>query len=271
MDRVITLLTDFGTADAYVGIMKGVILAINPEAEIVDISHQVESQNIEEAAFILSTSYSYFPEDTIHLVVVDPGVGTERRAIILKARGFLFVAPDNGVLSYIIDEVSASDEVGPHQRRLGAESTAVSITNPGFWLHPVSSTFHGRDIFAPVAAHLSLGVPIREFGDPIASVFTLPVLRPQTGEDGVLIGHIVHIDRFGNLITDVRREDIPGEEISIEVAGRHIEGLSSSYAEGEGLMALIGSSGRIEVSLRNGNAARALEVKPGDKITIRGR
>jgi len=271
LGRAITLLTDFGTGDAYVGIMKGVILSINPEAEIVDISHQIESHNIAEAAFTLSTSYCYFPEDTIHLVIVDPGVGTGRRAVILKAKGFLFVAPDNGVLSYIIDEVSAPEEVGPHQRRLGPKSTAVSVTNPSFWLQPVSSTFHGRDIFAPVAAHLSLGVPVEEFGEATDSLVAFPIPQPESEMDGVLTGHILHIDRFGNLITDVKREDISSDKISVEVAGQQIEGLSKSYAEGGELLAIIGSSGRLEVSLRNGNAARALEIKPGDKIAIRER
>ncbi len=271
MGSIITLLTDFGLSDAYVGMMKGVILTLNHDAKIVDICHQVESHNIVQAGFIVSTSYRYFPDGTIHLVVVDPGVGTERRAVILKTTKATFVAPDNGVLSYIIDEALGSDEEGLSQRRLGGGIRAVSISNPRFWLSPLSSTFHGRDIFAPVAAHLSLGVPIQEFGEAIDSLITFPILRPQIDEDGVLTGHILHIDRFGNLITDVRREDISSEDITIELSGNQNEGLSKSYAEGKELLAIIGSSERLEVSLRNGSAASSLGVRIGDRIRIKTR
>lgn len=189
MNPVITLTTDFGMTDAYVGIMKGVILGINPEASIVDICHTIQPQNVTQAAFVLSTAFPYFPQGTIHLVVVDPGVGTKRRAVILITHQALFVAPDNGVLSYVIKEAEPRFE-------------AITISNPRFWRSPVSFTFHGRDILAPVAAHLSLGVPPREFGDVIHSLSVFPRPQPYQGAEGELVGHIIHIDRFGNLITN---------------------------------------------------------------------
>lgn len=251
---IITLTTDFGLDDPYVAAMKGAILSINPQVAIVDICHTIKPQNIAQAAFILSTTYHYFPEGAIHVVVVDPGVGTERGAVLLVTPSAFFLAPDNGVLSYIVEEAY--------------ELEAIALTNPHFWLSPVSSTFHGRDIFAPVAAHLSLGVPPRDFGEPIPSIFTLPTPRPQLGEDDVLVGHILHIDRFGNLITDIKREDLPRGKLFIEVGGHIIDGLSQSYAEGEELLAIIGSSERLEVSVKNSSAARFLRAKMGDEVKV---
>jgi len=251
---IITLTTDFGLDDPYVAAMKGVILSINPRVTVVDICHTIKPQNIAQAAFILSTTYHYFPEGSIHVVVVDPGVGTERGALLLVTPSAFFLAPDNGVLSYIVEE---ADELG-----------AIALTNPHFWLSPVSTTFHGRDIFAPVAAHLSLGVPPHEFGDPIPSIFTFPIPRPRAGEDGILVGHILHIDRFGNLITDINRDDLPRGRLFIEVCGHIIDGLSQSYAEGEELLAIIGSSERLEVSIKNSSAARFLKAKMGDEVKV---
>jgi len=252
---LITLTTDFGTDDPYIGTMKGVILSINPGVTIVDICHAIEPQNIAQAAFLLSTTYRYFPQGTIHVVVVDPGVGTPRKALLLVTAQAFFVAPDNGVLSYIVEESPSEKEV-------------FSLTNPRFWLSPVSDTFHGRDIFAPVAAYLSLGIPPHEFGQPISSISTFPIPRPQTDEDGVLIGHILHIDRFGNLITDIKREDLPGGRLFIEVCGHIIDDLSRSYEEGEELLAIIGSSERLEVSLKNSSAATFLRAKMGDVVKV---
>ena len=258
MGAIITLTTDFGTQDAYVATMKGVILGINPEATIVDICHSIEPQNIAQAAFVIATAYNYFPADTIHVIIVDPGVGSQRRAIALKTQGAFFVAPDNDVLSYVID---ASPE----------QPQAVALTNPKFWRHPVSSTFHGRDIFAPVAAHLSLGVPLEEFGEAITSLSAFPVPHPQVGANGELIGHILHIDRFGNLITDVNKEDLPWDTFSLEIADRQIEGLSTSYAEGDKLLALLGSSGHVEIALKNGSAAGLFDARIGDEVKIKER
>jgi len=252
---LITLTTDFGINDPYVATMKGVILSIDPGATIVDICHTIEPQNIAQAAFLLSTTYNYFPQGTIHVVVVDPGVGTERKALLLITPQAFFVAPDNGVLSYIVDEASSEIE-------------AIALTNPRFWLYPVSDTFHGRDIFAPVAAYLSLGFPPHEFGDPLSSITTVPISRPQMGEEGVLIGHILHIDHFGNLITDIKSEDLPRGRIFIEVRGHIIDDLSRSYEEDEELLAIMGSSGRLEVSVRTGNAAKFLRTKMGDEVKV---
>jgi S-adenosylmethionine hydrolase len=267
MSAIITLTTDFGLSDAYVAAMKGVILSINPEARLIDICHNIQPQNIRQAAFVLSTAYPFFPQRTIHVVVVDPGVGTERRAIILRTASADFVAPDNGVLSYVIRQ--PADKADRHQ--LGAGLEAVAITNPRFWRSPLSATFHGRDIFAPVAAHLSLGTPLKEFGETVASVTTLPLPQPRREPDGTLVGHVLHIDSFGNLISDIRGDDLaqPAEAVTVEVGGRLISGLSRTYAGGGGLLALIGSSGYLEVSLAGGNAASSLDAGVGDEVRVR--
>lgn len=267
---VITLLTDFGDWDSYVAAMKGVILGINPQATLVDISHHIEPQNISQAAFLLHTVHKYFPRGTIHLVVVDPGVGTGRRAILLTTPQAHFVALDNGVLSYIIEE-KAPPPPGQALRERGLPPglQAVNLTNTRYWLHPVSTTFHGRDILAPVAAHLSTGIPPQEFGEAITSLLTFPLPHPQPQPDGSLVGHIQHIDAFGNLITDLRREDLPTGRMILEIAGRTIEGLSANYAEGEEILALLGSSGYVEIAARNGSAARLLAAHIRDKVRLK--
>lgn len=277
MSAIITLTTDFGFQDAYVSSIKGVILDVNPEAKLVDICHTIKPQGISQAAFVLSTAYKYFPKKTIHMVVVDPGVGTERRAIILRTPLACFVAPDNGILSYVIQQ-SLIEPVMKKGRlsikgglKPGANIEVVHITNPRFWRSPVSPTFHGRDIFAPVAAALSLGFPPIEFGEPVTSVEMLPIPRPARRPDGSLAAHIIYIDSFGNLITDVESGDLPpAEQITIvEVCNRLISGLSRTYAEGSGLLALIGSSGYLEVSLKGGSAASLLDAKVGDEVRLR--
>ena len=270
MGAIITLTTDFGLADAYVAAMKGVILGINPEAKLVDICHSIKPQNISQAAFVLSTAYQFFPERTIHLVVVDPGVGTERRAIILRTPLADFVAPDNGVLSYVIQQSSAKPiSVNRQQIELPPELEAVAITRPEFWRSPVSATFHGRDIFAPVAARLSLGSPPKDFGEAITSLAILPLLHPYQAQDDTLVGHILHIDNFGNLITNIKSDDLPKQAITVEVANQSIPGLSRTYEEGSGLLALIGSSGYLEISLKGGNAGTFLDAEVGDDVRIR--
>jgi len=270
MNAIITLTTDFGLADAYVAAMKGVILSINPEAKLVDICHNIQPQNIPQAAFVLSTAYHFFPQRTIHLVVVDPGVGTRRRAIILRTPQFVFVAPDNGVLSYVI-EPFLDKPLRLKQKRvtLPNELEAVSITNPEFWRSPVSATFHGRDIFAPVAARLSLGYAPKEFGEVLTSVATLPRLRPYKEAADTLVGHIMHIDNFGNLITNIKGEDIPGKSFTIEVSDNFISGLSRTYEEGEGLIALIGSSGYLEIAMKKGSASSFLGAGIGQEVKIK--
>jgi len=272
MRAIITLTTDFGLSDAYVAAMKGVILGINPEAKLVDICHTIKPQNIVQAAFVLSTAYPFFPQKTIHLVVVDPGVGTERRAIILRAPLADFVAPDNGVLSYVIRQFSprpVADNI--EQVELAPELEAVTITKPQFWRSPVSPTFHGRDIFAPVAALLSLGFPPINFGERVTSVTVLPPPQPYRAVGGALVGHIIHVDNFGNLITDIRSDDLSQtkQPITIKVGDETISGLSRTYAEGKGLVALIGSSGYLEIALVGGSACALIDAKIGDEVILR--
>jgi len=273
MSAIITLTTDLGLTDAYVAAMKGVILGINPEAKLVDICHSIKPQNIPQAAFVLGTAYKFFPQKTIHVVVVDPGVGTERRAIILRTPSADFVAPDNGVLSYVIQQSSTKpveENANQQLTELEPELEVVALTESRFWRSPVSPTFHGRDIFAPVAALLSLGFPPIDFGEAITSVTMLPLPRPYKALDGSLVGHILHIDSFGNLITNIKSDDLPQtkQAITIMVGNQLVHGLSRTYAEGRGLLALIGSSGYLEVSLKGGNAGALLNAEVGNEVRI---
>ena len=257
--------TDFGLEDAYVGMMKGVILSINPEARIVDLSHSIQPQDIAQASFVLGKSYKFFPQGTVHVAVVDPGVGGGRRAVILRASRYFFVAPDNGVLSHVLAEAGGKED-GCGHRGLGWGGEAVSLSNPDYWLTPPSATFHGRDIFAPVAAHLSLGVPLDRFGESISSLVSLPISKPRLEGEGTLVGHVVHIDHFGNLITDIEPGDLSHQDPVIEVCGRRIEGLSPYYEAGGELLALIGSVGTLEIAVRNGSAARVLGAGIGAEV-----
>ena len=299
MSAIITLTTDFGLSDAYVAAMKGVILSINPKIKLIDICHTIKPQNISQAAFVLGTTYQLFPDRTIHVVVVDPGVGTERRAIILRTPSADFVTPDNGVLSYVLQQYKSvkgrlkgqspfKNYSSPsplkeretkgvrlinNQQQVELEPgiEAVTITKPQFWHSPVSPTFHGRDIFAPVAARLSLGFPPIDFGEIITSVTMLALPHPYQAPDGSLVGHILHIDNFGNLITNIKSDDLPQTKraITIEVGNQLIPGLSRTYAEGKGLLALIGSSGYLEISLKGGSACALLNAEVSNKVKIR--
>ncbi|MBI2906507.1 MAG: SAM-dependent chlorinase/fluorinase [Chloroflexi bacterium] len=283
MSSLITLTTDFGRLDGYVAAMKGVILGINPQAAIVDVSHEVAPQDIAGAAFLLCTVAPYFPVGAIHVVVVDPGVGTERRAIAVSTPTALFVAPDNGVLSYVLrlphwgaavpgaphPSAAVSAPVEEEAAPFPGGIKAVRLTNSAYWRHPVSATFHGRDIFAAIAAHLSRGVPIEEMGEPISSLVTFPIPKPERLPDGSLLGEVIYIDHFGNLITDIRESDLPRGELVIEVAGRQIRGLSVSYAQGDDFLALVGSSGRLEIARRNGSAAEMLGIGVGGRVKVR--
>jgi len=273
MGAIITFTTDFGLSDAYVAAMKGVILGINPEAKLIDICHTIKPQNISQAAFVLSTAYRFFPQKTVHLAVVDPRVGTEQRAVILRTPMADFVAPDNGLLSYVIKELSVNqiaDNDNLQQRELAPGLEAVEITKSKFWRTPTSTTFHGRDIFAPVAALLSLGFPPINFGEAITSLTMLPLAGTYQRPDGSLVGHIIHIDNFGNLITNIRGSDLSliKEPITVEIGDRVISGQSNTYAEGSGLLALIGSSGYLEVSLRGGSASAFLEAEVGSEVKL---
>jgi S-adenosylmethionine hydrolase len=275
MSSIITLTTDFGYDDAYVAAVKGAILSINPEANIIDISHSIKPQNILQAAFILSVAYRYFPKQTIHMAIVDPGVGSERQGIILKTPSSIFVAPDNGILSYIIDDLFSVESCTLTEQthdlkeivfKKGLE--AAAITDPRFWRHPVSPTFHGRDIFAPVAAGLSLGISLYEFGEKINSLHILPIPKPSLDPEGNLVGRVLHVDRFGTLITNIKSNDLPGKDVMIEVAGYCIQGISDYYAQNKGVMAIVGSSGYLEVSLREGSACDFLGTAVGDEIKV---
>ena len=268
---LITITTDFGTADPYVGVMKGVILGINPRATIVDMTHQIVPQDIGGAAFLLGTAYRDFPEATVHIIVVDPGVGSTRMPLLLGTGSALFVAPDNGVLSYVLRDGGASappdaPPFAPHRVPVPTGWQAYALTNTRYWLHPLSHTFHGRDIFAPVAAHLSLGVSPHEVGTPMAGVVTLAIPQPKQ-QGNALVGHVLHADGFGNLITNIPASAV-GENAVIEVSGQRIDELSPSYAEGPDLLAIIGSHGYLEVSVRNGSAAELLGAKVGHEVAV---
>ncbi len=256
---IITLLTDFGTKDWYVGAMKGVILGINPEAKIVDISHQIPPQDTQTASFLLSNSYHYFPRGSIHLVVVDPSVGGERRPILVETKSHLFVGPDNGIFTEIY--------------RKRDFQRVIHLKNEKYFLSHQSSTFHGRDIFAPVAAHLSLGLKPEEFGleigDPIAIEASEPKIR-----EGKLAGRVIYIDFFGNIITNISQhlfsQWVGDGNFEILIGKEKISELSSFYAEGEEgrTLALFSSQGLLEIALRNAKAQKILGVEKGDQIFI---
>ena len=252
---IITLLTDFGYSDPYVGSMKGVVLEINPDVTLVDISHNVAPQNIHEAAFILKRAYPFFPKGTIHVVVVDPGVGSDRSIIGVKTDSYIFLAPNNGVLKYIFNNHSA---------------VVYQITNRNYFRKKVSQTFHGRDIFAPVAAHISKGISLDTLGQSFENYTKGIVPKPVAGNKKIS-GEILYIDRFGNGITNIDGYLLTGlNQIRIRVKTTMIISLSTNYADvptGKPL-ALIGSGDTLEISINQGNASQQLGFGLGDKITI---
>jgi S-adenosylmethionine hydrolase len=266
---IITLTTDFGLADAYAGAMEGVILSINPRAAIVDISHDVRPQSILQACFVTQSAWPYFPDGCVHVAVVDPGVGSDRRALAVETPRGLFVGPDNGVLSSALPREARPPELA--EIALPAGYRAFAITNPAYMRSEVSATFHGRDIFAPAAAHLSLGVEPDVLGEPVERVLSHPPLRARRRADGSLEARVLHIDRFGNVISDARREDLPEGRLAVEIAGPRIEGLTRTYADATGLAAIIGSAGYLEIALPRGSAADALGVNIGDAVLVRPR
>ena len=268
-NRIITLTTDFGTSDTYVGIMKGVILSINPKAQIVDLTHAIPPQDIYEAAFSIYAAHSYFPKGTIHIIVVDPGVGSDRQAIVSRTDNAFFVCPDNGVLSYLLQNV---------ENEGGQSIDSVAIQNSLYYLPEVSNTFHGRDVFAPVAAHLSLGVSLEDIGPPVQTLVQLPIQVPEL-TDGVLTGQIVKIDRFGNAITNISKTAIARlkststggmSTYEIRVGSVRLHRFNRAYAEsGVGKpLAIIGSSGLLEIAINGGNAKEGLGIKWGDPVVI---
>jgi len=245
VNPVITLLTDFGTADYFVGAVKGAILSINPRAVIVDLTHEIPLQDIEAGAFTLLAAYQTFPAGTIHVGVVDPGVGSERRPIIVSANEQFFVGPDNGLFTYIYDRESS------HR--------VVHVTSNRYFRPSVSSTFHGRDIFAPVAAALSNGVGLEEFGAEIDDTVRLSSLETPL--------RIIHIDRFGNCVTNITRDRLAK---SLVINGQTISEFRRFYGDGddESLFAIWGSAGFLEISVNGGSAAKVLSVKRGDEVSF---
>ena len=261
--RIITLTTDFGTSDAYVGVMKGVILGINPKVQIVDITHAVPPQDIHEAAFLIRSTYRYFPKGTIHIIVVDPGVGSDRQAIVCQTDRAFFVCPDNGILSYLLQEIEDSDEQPEY---------VVSIQNRAYCLPEVSQTFHGRDIFAPVAAHLSLGVPLDDIGPSVRDLVQLPIPDLKVS-DRKLTGQIIKIDSFGNAITNIPADALPasGSAYEIRTGRTRLTRINRAYAESEvgAPLAIVGSFGLLEIAVNGGSAEAALGLKWGDAVVIR--
>jgi S-adenosylmethionine hydrolase len=264
---LITLTTDFGLSDSYVAQMKGVILTIAPDAVLIDVTHKIPPQDCTAASAVLADTVDAFPIGTIHLVVVDPGVGTDRRAIAVEARGkkdageLRFVAPDNGVLTRVLE---------------GREiSRAVRLSEPRFWRTHVSQTFHGRDVFGPVVAHWSRGVDLAEFGPALDSPFVkLPVPQPIR-EGRTVRGEVVRTDAFGNLITNIgaaQLADADRERLMVEIGTQRIAGISRAYQDrpsGE-LVAVIGSSGMLEIAVCCGRAGEVLAAWSGDNVVVRG-
>ena len=264
---IITLLTDFGLSDSYVGVMKGVMLQINPDLKFVDITHKIPQGDIKRTAFRLFTAYKYFPKQTIHLVVVDPGVGTKRHPIIVETPDYYFVGPDNGIFSWIYSKENFKVyKINTNQ------PTAVNGQQT------ISNTFHGRDIFAPTSARLSSGIKPEALGKQLAKwvAFKLPTSTPQltTRNPQLIQGEVIDIDRFGNLITNIRKSDCRGgsrttpTKFEIKIGNYVIHELKTSYEETSPI-AIFGSSGFLEISLPNGNCADFLHAKIGTKITIK--
>jgi S-adenosylmethionine hydrolase len=258
---IITLLTDFGTADYFVGAVKGAILSINPSVAIVDITHEIPPQNIEAAAFTLLACYATCPPKTIHVVVVDPGVGSTRRPILVRAGGQFFVGPDNGVFTYVYDRE-------PSRR-------TFHITSDKYFRKPASSTFHGRDIFAPVAAALSRGVKPESFGSEVDDEVRLATsVAPVVRKDGTVEGRIIRIDRFGNCITNITRDLVADEtRASLHIKRKVFGKFRNFYGDSpaDELFAIWGSAGFLEISLNLQSAAKVLKLNQGDRVTLKAR
>ncbi len=260
--RVITLITDYGEKGPFAGALKGAILNINPDAQVVDITHSVSSGDILEAGFILSCAYRYYPVGTIHIVVVDPKVGSERRALLISTENHYFLAPDNGVLSYVF----AREEI----------YNAISLTEDHFFLKPTSHTFHGRDIFAPVAAWLSRNVESARFGEPVEDYLRLDIPRPAAIRDKAWKGTVLFVDNFGNLITNFTPEEVPLDEQGYPAVAKvlHTRGeitktrrYFAEFTEREPFL-LLGSSGYYEIAINNGSAAQELGLKAGSDVGV---
>ena len=257
MQRIITLTTDFGLRDPYQGAMKGAILSINPAATIIDISHLVASANVLEGAFVMRFACPYFHEGSIHVGVVDPGVGSERKAILIETGRYFFIGPDNGLLT-----LAANDD---------CVKRVIALENRRYFREEVSDTFHGRDIFGPVAAYLSRGIDPLEFGRPLDAASELGVPGPHIDGSEVR-GEVIYIDSFGNAVTNILGEEIRnGVDFEISLKGVVLDGVKRTYsmAEKGSPLALVGSTGYLEIAVNQGNAARALGLSVGDRVTMR--
>ncbi len=259
---IITLLTDFGSRDYFVGAMKGAILSINRHALIIDITHEIPPQDIEAAAFNLFATYKDFPAGTIHLAVVDPGVGSTRKPILIECGEQFFVGPDNGIFSWICEREGSS--------------RAIHLTNEVFFRQPVSQTFHGRDIFAPAAAALSTGVAMTEFGEKLSEHVRLDPLMPVVRSDGTVAGRVIHIDRFGNCITNLTSAHFSADQAAagakLVINGREISSFRRFFSEGaadrDDLFCLIGSAGFLEIAAHKSSAKTMLNAQRGNVVTL---
>jgi len=275
MGKVIALLTDFGVTDTYVGVMKAVMLDICPDAQFVDLTHAIEPQNIRHGAFALLNSYRYLPANATLLVVVDPGVGSDRRPIAVRTEKYDFVGPDNGVLSYALDQ-------------LGGTQTAVELKNPAYRLTGMSATFHGRDIFAPAAAYLASGVPLQDLGQVIDQLVKLEPPLQLIGRD-IIEGEVLHVDHFGNLITSIGllrwespqllrllptngepEQYIRADRVVVDIGGQELRSLQRSFSHAEigDPLAYVGSSGYLEVGINQGSFAAQFDIRPGDAVAL---
>jgi S-adenosylmethionine hydrolase len=256
----IALLTDFGTTDSYAGILKGMIAKIAPEARVIDLTHEILPYDLLQAGLILYQSYRYFPPHTIFVCVVDPGVGSERRPILIKTKNYFFIGPDNGLFTLAL----ADQEI----------EKVIHLTQSQYFLEPLSSTFHGRDIFTPVAAHLSLGIPADQFGPEVSDYKRLEDFFPQV-EKKEIVGKILSIDRFGNAITNLShsflKKHISDLKFSLSIGKRKLSAMKTHYAEGEKKKPffLFGSSGLLEIAMNQGSAAHLLKMKRGDFVRIK--
>jgi len=262
---IITLLTDFGLQDEYVGVMKGVVLSINSRVHLVDITHEVARHNIMHGALVIKAAYRYFPKGSIHVIVVDPGVGGKRDVICVKKEGHLFLAPDNGVLTLVIQDGKVHD--------------IRAVTNEAYFLKPVSNTFHGRDIFAPIAAHLAKGVEMDSLGQRInvSRAITLDIPTPSISAAHELVGEIISIDHFGNLITNIDEETLRGflgaqgrEKVIISLAEFKIQGISASYDSVEigTPLAVLGSRGLLEIVVTQQSARTYFGASIGQTVSL---
>jgi S-adenosyl-L-methionine hydrolase (adenosine-forming) len=257
---IITLTTDFGLKDGNVGVMKGVIWGINPDVQIADLSHNISPQNVREAALILRRSAVYFPPGTIHVVVVDPGVGTTRRPIAGRLGPYYFVGPDNGVITMLLEEANLQQW----------EAAFFEADKPDYWLPEVSNVFHGRDIFSPVAAHLSRGIPLDVLGSSIQDPVLLHLAQPIQTEDSIL-GEVIHIDHFGNLSTNIRIEHLGRpHDVKVHILEYNIDGLVNTFGDQPpgSVIALYGSTGNLIISVVNGSAEMRLGAHIGDIVRV---